>query len=252
MIAYHGTRQGRLEVGDYLNPERGIFRPGFVSVSLDMATAHYFADPERPAIATIELDDNCRGRGWAAEGDQIFDEVEIPDMLFEDNEVVIWSDRVARVINVVDPRNPEKVELETDSSDPELGQVGTVDVWVADDRDETYLGGWYGYADELARRLEDDEYFGLASYLKRADGYQVGYIAGMEVRRSLTGRGIGTAMIEACLDILRSKHVDEVFLHRSAGNRSSDEQLERLYRRIGFKNVKCCAKDMWPVMRMDL
>ena len=148
--------------------------------------------------------------------------------------------------------NPEKIDLETDSSDPELGHVGSVDVWLSGDRDQTYLGGWYGYADELARRLEEDEYFGLASYLQRVDGRQVGYIAGMEVRQDLTGRGIGTAMIEACLDIMRSKQVDIVFLHRSAGNRSSDEELERLYKRIGFRNVKCCAKDMWPVMRIDL
>lgn len=150
-------------------------------------------------------------------------------------------------------RRNHKNELEIDFSEPELGQVGSVDIWLADDRDETYLGGWYGYADELSRRLEEDEYFGLAKYLQREDaGNQIGYIAGMEVRQGITGRGVGTAMIEACLDIMRQQGVEVVFFHRSAGTRSSDEQLERLYKRVGFRNVKCCARDLWPVMRMDL
>ena len=99
MIAYHGTRSGRLKVGDYLDPEQGIFRPGFASASLDRSMASYFADPERPAILTIELDDRYRGQGWAVDGDPLFEEIELPEWV-EAGEAVIWKDGVARVIKV--------------------------------------------------------------------------------------------------------------------------------------------------------
>lgn len=146
----------------------------------------------------------------------------------------------------------KKIELETSFSEPELGQVGSVDVWLVDDREETYLGAWYGDADVLARRLGEDDYLGLSRYVLKFDGYGIGYIAGMEVRHGFTGRGIGTAMLEACLDILRQQHVDIVFIHRSAGTRSSDAQLKKLYERIGFRDVRCCARDFWPVMKMEI
>lgn len=94
-------------VGDYLDPGAGIFRPGFVSASLDRSTALYFANPERPAIATIVLDDHYRGRGWAIEGDPILEEIELPEGIeadevfsFEADEVLIWNGGVARVIRV--------------------------------------------------------------------------------------------------------------------------------------------------------
>jgi GNAT superfamily N-acetyltransferase len=148
----------------------------------------------------------------------------------------------------------EKIILETDVTDHESGHVGSIDVWLDEDREQTYLGGWYGFADDLVRRLEEDEFYGLSQYLQRRlpPDSNVGYLAGMEVREELTRQGIGSAMIEAFIDLARKQGIDVIFLHRSGGLRSSDEQLERLYKRFGFKNVKCCARDIWPVMSLAL
>jgi len=142
--------------------------------------------------------------------------------------------------------------LETSVTPAEFGRPGSIDVWLSDDRENTYLGGWYGTAEEIGQRIEEDEFFGLAAYIEKNVGGDVAYLAGMEVGEEKTRRGIGSAMFEAFVELARQEHVDVIFLHRSAGTRSSDEQLRKFYSRLGFRNVRCCARDVWPVMKLEI
>ncbi len=146
------------------------------------------------------------------------------------------------------------IPIETSVNQYEAGHVGEIDVWLENNRDQTYLGGWYGFADDLARRLEEDEYYGLSRYIQKVydPNDVIAYLAGMEVGEKVTGRGIGSTMVDAFLGLAREQSVRTFFLHRSQGRRSSDEQLKGFYKRFGFKKVRCCAKDLWPVMKLEM
>lgn len=127
-------------------------------------------------------------------------------------------------------------------------EVGTVDILVDD---STYLGSFIGRPRALADKLEEDEFYGLAQYVRKMRGSGlVGYLAGMEVEQQ--GRGIGSQMVTAMLEEFRKLGVRTVVLHRSLGQRSSDEQLHSFYSRFGFEDVDCCDGDLWPVMKLSL
>jgi len=143
--------------------------------------------------------------------------------------------------------------LEIDVTEPEMKYPGSLDVWLSEDRDSTYLGVWFGLPEGLALGLEEHEFHGLANYIRRLpDDHEYGYLAGMEVRTDLMGKGIGTEMVKVAFSELARRRVDAVFLHRSAERRSSDEQLKRFYSRFGFRGVRCCSSDFFPVMVVNL
>lgn len=127
-------------------------------------------------------------------------------------------------------------------------EVGTVDILVDA---STYLGSFIGHPRALAEKLDDEEFFGLAQYVRKMRGSGlVGYLAGMEVEQQ--GRGIGSQMVTAMLEEFRKLGVRVVVLHRSLGRRSSDDQLRSFYGRFGFQDVDCCDEDLWPVMKLAL
>lgn len=127
-------------------------------------------------------------------------------------------------------------------------EVGVVDIRVDD---ETYLGSFIGRPRAMAQKLEDDEFFGLSEYVRKMRGSGlVGYLAGMEVAEQ--GVGIGSQLVRGMLEEFKKLGVKVVVLHRSTGQRSSDEQLHAFYSRFGFEDVDCCDEDIWPVMRLNL
>jgi ribosomal protein S18 acetylase RimI-like enzyme len=131
-------------------------------------------------------------------------------------------------------------------------EVGTIDVWLEDERDATYLGAFLGRQKALAGELEKQEFYELADYVRDRRLGPIGYLAGMEVREDIRGQGVGSAMVKEMLREMKEAAVRTVFLHRSASIESSDEQLYDFYSRLGFEDVDCCGGDVWPVMKIQL
>lgn len=146
-----------------------------------------------------------------------------------------------------------KTPLEIDTVwDDRKNEVGTVDVWLKDERETTYIGAYLGRQKPLSGELERQEFYGLSDYVHKQRIGPIGYLAGMEVREDLRGQGVGSAMVKEMLREMRDSAVRTVFLHRSASMGSSDEQLYEFYSRLGFEDVDCCVEDMWPVMKIEL
>jgi ribosomal protein S18 acetylase RimI-like enzyme len=143
----------------------------------------------------------------------------------------------------------------------EYGPVGelVVDVYrsIIPDLDE--------YADELrdvASRIEagvqvwvaeeDGELAGTVSYVPGPGRYAewpdplAGGIRMLAVLPSFQGRGIGEALVRACLDRARAEGQERVYLHTTGWM----ETAQRLYRRLGF--VRAPELDWLPVPEVAL
>lgn len=146
-----------------------------------------------------------------------------------------------------------KITVESDVVwDDRPKEVGTIDVWLQDERDTNYLGAFLGRQKALAEELDKQEFYEMADYIREIRLGPIGYLAGMEVREDLRGQGIGTAMVKEMLKEMKGAAVRTVFLHRSGSMGSSDEELYEFYSRLGFEDVDCCDGDVWPVMKVDL
>ncbi|MEA2973357.1 MAG: hypothetical protein QOG82_1815 [Actinomycetota bacterium] len=97
-----------------------------------------------------------------------------------------------------------------------LGRLGEAHVLVAVDEDDEVLGG-ITYVDRPGR---------LAS-IDRPDQAELRMLA---VAPEAQGRGVGTALVQACLDQARADGKREVMLHTAASMR----RAQRLYERMGF------------------
>jgi ribosomal protein S18 acetylase RimI-like enzyme len=142
------------------------------------------------------------------------------------------------------------MNFEIDDVPAEIGSPGFLKIYLSGDDKRTFIWCWYGYDDEIADRLDADDCGGLAKYIRSGKGGEVvAYLAMMEVRPALGGRGIGSALISAAMEFLAERGVDSIFLHRSAVSRSSDALLKKFYTKNGFSDVRCCVNDSGKVMR---
>jgi len=135
------------------------------------------------------------------------------------------------------------MDLQTQWTD-NPGEVGTIDVLI---NEGAYLGAFIGRPQAIADHLEAQGYFGLTAYVRKIKPKRpIGYLSGIEVEEQ--GKGLGSRMVDTMLKEMERLGVREVYLYRSASERSSDTDLERFYSRFGFENVDCCDEDVWPVM----
>lgn len=144
-----------------------------------------------------------------------------------------------------------KIHVDVDWNDRAL-EIGSADVWLEGDRDETYLGTIIGRKAALGSWLDLEGFYGLGDYVRSLKAGPIAYLAGMEVRQELMGRKVGSELMRGMIEAMKREGITTIVLHRSGNVWSSDKDLKRFYSRFGFEDVDCCSRDLWPVMRLDL
>ena len=100
-----------------------------------------------------------------------------------------------------------------------------------------------GFAEEVGPFLfkMKRSYHGLGHYLSEGgyagelEGKLVGYIRNIRIDKSLRGRGIGGAALDAATDAMGRAGIRIAFLHATPETASKEQDLLRFYERHGFE-----------------
>jgi len=115
-----------------------------------------------------------------------------------------------------------------------------------------YAASAFGTTKAIGDYLREQGFGGLGRYVRSLRKRMVAYLSGMEVPAELRRRGYGSMLVYSLLREFERLNIQTVVLHASPSRGISMDSLAAFYKRFGFRDVDCCAEDVWPVMRLDL